>query len=76
MAEGVAAEESGAPVYRDRVLQLDSLRLEPPAQLVEVIDQEGRMARRTVLFEFAVWSEEDVKLVAAAAVPDAVAASV
>src|SRR3989442_2658834 len=41
-----------------------------------VIDQQGWMARGMVLLEFAVPREEDVELVIAAGVPDAVAAGI
>jgi len=74
--EWIAAEEARAAVDRDRVLQLDSRRLEPLAQSAQIIDQEGRMARGTVLLEFAVRGKEDVELVVAAGVPDAVAAGI
>ena len=42
MPEWIPAEEARAAVDRDRVLQLDSRRLEPLAQSAQIIDQEVR----------------------------------
>lgn len=75
MAEGVAAEKALSTVDRDRIFQFHLGGLEARAEAVEISDEEGWMAGGAVFPELAFGCEEDVELVVAAAVPDAVACS-
>ena len=73
MAERVAAKESLAAIDGDRFFELNTGGVEAAPQVVEIGDEERGMAGRAVFSELAVGREEDVELVVAAAVPDAIA---